>query len=74
MVDVPRVGMEVENPAEILREQDGAFEVTSPYGHVFRVICRRGRKMDIQEIGGPERVETHRPVWRIRPLARSVAA
>lgn len=74
MVDVPNVGMEVENPAEILREQDGTFEVTSPYGYVFRVICRRGRKMDIQEIGERERVEVLRSVCRIRPLERCAAA
>ena len=74
MVDIPNVGMEVENPAEILREQDGTFEVTSPYGYVFRVICRRGRKMDIQEIGERERVEVLRSVWRIRPLERCAAA
>lgn len=74
MMDVPSVGMEVENPAEILREQDGTFEVTSPYGRVFRVICRRGRQMDIEEIGEPQRVELSRPIWRIRPLERSAAA
>jgi hypothetical protein len=28
--------LEVENPAEALRNQDGIFKVISPYGHIFR--------------------------------------
>jgi len=74
MIDVPSLGMEVENPAEILREQEGAFEVTSPYGYIFRVICQRGRKMDIQEIGGGQQPGVPRISWRIRRIARSAAA
>jgi hypothetical protein len=76
MIDVPSLGLEVDNPAEVLREQEGIFEVTSPYGHVFQVICRRGRKMDIQEICEPEHVENpHGMLWRIRRVAaRSAAA
>lgn len=75
MIDVPGLGLEVENPAEVLREQDGTFEVTSPYGHVFQVVCRRGRKMDIQELSQPEPVAIpHRMVWRIRRVAAQSAA
>ena len=74
MIDVPTLGMEVDNPAEILREQDGEFEVTSPYGYIFHVVCRRGRKMDIHEVGEGEQVEVLRTSWRIRRLARSAAA
>jgi hypothetical protein len=33
MIDAPHGTVEVENPAEVLREEDGVFEVTSPYGH-----------------------------------------
>jgi hypothetical protein len=42
--------VEVENPAEALRNEDGTFNVTSPYGHIFRVTCRRGRNMRVREI------------------------
>lgn len=39
MSDIPRriphdVVQEVDNPAELLRNEDGMFEVTSPYGCV----------------------------------------
>ena len=75
MVDVPSLGVEVENPAEILREQNGTFEVTSPYGHVFEVVCRRGRKMEIREICEREQVAIpHGMRWRIRRLGASAAA
>ena len=74
MVDVPSFGMEVDNPAEILREQEGTFEVTSPYGHVFQVVCHRGRKMDIQELNAPRQAAIpQRMVWRIRKLARTAS-
>ena len=66
--------VEVENPAEALRDQDGAFKVTSPYGHVFRVICRRGAKMSVREISEPQRVSAAENVtWRIKRVAKAVA-
>lgn len=46
------VGM--ENPAEVLRDQDGTFNVTSRYGHIFRVTCRKGRNMRVSGIGHTE--------------------
>lgn len=46
--------VEVENPAEVLRDQDGTFKVTSPYGHIFRFTCRKGRNMHVREIGNSE--------------------
>jgi hypothetical protein len=49
--------LEVENPAEALRNQDGIFKVISPYGHIFRVTCRRGSNMRIREIGNSENSE-----------------
>jgi len=61
--------VEVDNPAEILRDENGIFEVTSPYGHVFEVVCKRGSKMGIREIGYPEEAVWGRGViWRIRKL------
>ena len=36
--------MEVENPAEALRNAEGTFRVKSPYGDVFQVTCRKGRR------------------------------
>jgi hypothetical protein len=55
MIDAHDGTVEVENPAEVLREEDGVFEVTSPYGHVFQVICRRGARMSVCEISEPKR-------------------
>ena len=43
--------LEVENPAEVLRSQDGTFQVISPTGYIFRVTCRKGRNMRVREIG-----------------------
>jgi hypothetical protein len=48
------VTVEVENPVEVLRDQDGTFKVTSPYGYIFRVTCRKGRNMRVREIGNAE--------------------
>jgi hypothetical protein len=66
----------VENPAEILRNQDGIFEVTSPYGHVFQVTCQRGTQMNVREItqGDATEVAPVRFVWRIKRLERLPAA
>jgi len=66
--------IEVDNPAEVLRNQDGVFEVTSPYGHVFQVVCRRGIRMSVREISEPQRVQpAETSIWRIRRIARAVA-
>jgi hypothetical protein len=66
--------VEVENPAEVLRNQDGIFEVTSPSGHVFQVTCRRGAKMSVRELSEPQRAQTiQNMAWRIRRVARAVA-
>jgi len=46
--------LEVENPAQALRDEDGTFKVISPYGQIFRVTCRRGGNMRIREIGQVE--------------------
>jgi hypothetical protein len=46
--------VEVEKPAEVLRDQNGTFKVTSPYGHIFQVSCRKGRNMHVREIGHSE--------------------
>lgn len=67
----------VENPAEILRNEEGVFEVTSPYGHVFRVTCKRGTQMSVHEITQPDLVEQLSParfVWRIRRIERALRA
>jgi hypothetical protein len=66
--------LEVVNPAEILRNQVGIFEVISPYGHVFQVTCRRGAKMSVREIGEPQRAQsTASKTWRIKRVASAVA-
>jgi hypothetical protein len=47
----------VENPAEALRNADGLFRVTSPYGEVFQVTCRKGRNMRIREINNSDHAD-----------------
>jgi hypothetical protein len=74
MINAPDDIIEVDNPAEILRHEDGIFEVTSPYGHVFHVRCRRGRKMAVYDIREPHRVDMPQGMlWRIRRVEGAVA-
>jgi len=74
MIDTLNGIVEVINPAEILRNQDGIFEVISPYGHVFQVTCRRGTKMNVREISEPQRSQSvENTVWRIKRVPRAVA-
>jgi hypothetical protein len=62
--------LEVENPAEALRNQDGTFKVISPYGRVFRVTCRRGSNMRIREVGESENAALSEPWrWQIEKIA-----
>ena len=71
---IENVTVEVLNPAETLRNKDGIFEVTSPYGHVFQVTCRRGAKMSVRELSEPQQAPTAESIaWRIRRVARAVA-
>jgi hypothetical protein len=62
--------LEVEDPAEVLRNEDGTFKVVSPYGHIFQVTCRRGSNMRIREIS---KSETHlffeSRIWTIEKIA-----
>jgi hypothetical protein len=74
MIDTPDGTVEVENPAETLRDEHGLFEVTSPYGYVFQVTCRRGARMDVREISEPKSVKIpDRVRWRIRRISHNVA-
>ena len=69
MIDATDGTLEVENPAEVLREEEGVFEVTSPYGHVFQVTCHRGTRMDVREISEPKNAKVPDcMIWRIRRL------
>lgn len=62
--------LEVEDPAEILRNEDGIFKVVSPYGHIFEVTCRRGANMRICEIGKSEtQLVSESRRWRIEKIA-----
>ncbi|PYU27084.1 MAG: hypothetical protein DMG30_00355 [Acidobacteria bacterium] len=71
---IENVTVEVLNPAETLRNQDGIFEVTSPYGHVYQVTCRRGAKMSVRELSEPKRALRPESIaWRIRRVAQAVA-
>jgi hypothetical protein len=61
--------LEVENPAEILRNENGLFEVTSPFGQVFQVDCHQGRLMRVREIGQAKKIPLgafYGTIWRIR--------
>jgi len=73
MLDTADGTAEVKSPVEALRNEDGVFEVSSPYGHVFQVTCHRGR-MDVREINEPKPSNVpERILWRIRRLNRDVA-
>jgi hypothetical protein len=75
MIDPPDGTVEVENPAEVLRSEDGVFDVTSPYGYVFQVTCRRGSKLSLRQISEPKCAgEPGRMIWRIRRFKRAVAS
>jgi hypothetical protein len=66
--------VQVENPAEALRNQNGTFKVTSPDGHVFQVICRKGSNMRIREIGDAANASSsQRKRWQIEKLAQPIA-
>jgi hypothetical protein len=66
--------VEVENPSEVLRNQSGIFEVTSPDGQVFQVTCNRGSNMRIRRIGASEKTTIAEPKrWRIQKLMSPVA-
>ena len=68
--------LEVENPAEALRNKTGVFEVTSPYGHTFEVTCLPGKRMSMREIGAPKRAEITPQAgasWKIRRVKTAVA-
>ena len=76
MLDPLDTVLEVENPAEVLRNKTGIFEVTSPYGHTFEVTCHSGTRMSMRELGVPKRA----PItpqdgasWKIRRLKKAVA-
>ena len=66
----------VENPAEILREEEGAFEVISPFGHVFSVTCRRGSKMQVHEVGAIANwvAPASSCAWRIKRIPAAVGS
>lgn len=62
----------VDNPAEVLRNQAGTFEVVSPYGLVFQVVCRPGSTMKMREVSQPpRRVEPVNMNWQIRRVDAS---
>jgi hypothetical protein len=74
MIDAADGTVEVKSPVEALRDEDGVFEVSSPYGHVFQVTCRRGGRMDVREITEPKQAKVpDRILWRIRRVNRDVA-
>ncbi len=66
----------VENPAEVLRNEEGIFEVVSPYGHVFAVVCHRGSQMKVREISEAEdaAVMPSRSAWQIKRMKNASAA
>jgi hypothetical protein len=67
--------LKVENPAEVLRGQDGIFEVVSPYGYTFEVTCRPGTTMQVRELRHlePAQFRPERSVWEIRRLRPAAA-
>jgi DNA-binding NarL/FixJ family response regulator len=66
--ELPGGAIEVLNPAEVLRNETGTFEVISPYGHIFQVTCRQGDEMKVQEIKGKTHITAANMNWRIRRI------
>jgi hypothetical protein len=56
-----RDAVTVDNPAEILRNQMGVFEVVSPYGLVFQVTCQPGTTMKMREVSHASNHAANRP-------------
>lgn len=74
MIDAADSTVEVKSPVEALRNEDGVFEVSSPYGHIFQVTCHRGGRMDVREMNEPKNAKVpERILWRIRRINRDVA-
>jgi hypothetical protein len=73
MIGVPNGTIEAENPAVELRNAEGMFEVTSPYGHVFHVTCRRGTRMSVRAISDPKQANVADRIWRIRRIDSNLA-
>ena len=70
----PERTVDVENPAEALRNESGIFQVTSPFGQIFQVTCRKGSNMRIREIGALDNTAVaHSKRWRIQKLMRPLA-
>ncbi len=62
--------LEVANPAEALRNQNGKFKVISPNGYIFQVTCGKGTKIRIREIGASEpNAPSQLRGWRIEKIA-----
>jgi len=57
--------MKVKNPAAVLSNEDGIFEVTSPTGDVFCVICEKGVGMTFSRLGDAPRARASAS-WQIR--------
>lgn len=74
MIESADVAVEVRSPVEALRNEHGVFEVSSPYGHVFQVTCRRAGRMDVREVIVPIQSKVpDRILWQIRRISRDVA-
>lgn len=73
MLEPLRGAVTVDNPAEVLRNQHGIFEVVSPYGLVFHVTCQPGTAMKMREVAKPPRkIEPVSMAWQIRKVSPSV--
>ena len=74
MTELPDSVVEVSDPAEFLRDQQGIFAVTSPQGHLFQVTCRRGTPPVIRELSEPKPgVAPISAAWRVKKLNSAVA-
>jgi hypothetical protein len=60
--------VKLRNPAEVLLDEEGVFEMTSPRGEVFRVTCRRRVGMTFIQADEGERRTGDNTIWRIRRM------
>src|SRR6266446_3384862 len=64
MIDEAQSKAKVKNPAAVLLDEDGVFELTSPWGDVFRVTCQRGVGMAFTRVGEVGRRTRCSTTWR----------
>jgi hypothetical protein len=64
----------VHNPLEALRNQEGVFEVTSPTGDHFQVICQPGHQHNVKPLAYVAEDIRSDFKWAIKKLGSEISA